>query len=211
MNNLITNFLESLTDSPLSSSESTMLYNSGKLLEILQDKELETLKFKPEELRAARLLSAEFGSLTSRFNNKIEGAFDQYNSLEINELKNFTGYLYLYVKQWALSVKALYYYRTSDFNSASNFTLECIALNEILIRKGLSTLVLRCAEQNRNIARIFIASKKYTQGYSLAGDILVYLLNGEPRKLLGTVFKDKIFGQQTNIYVKVTLMNILED
>lgn len=187
---LLNEILNSLSKFPINTSESKISYDLEKNLVIVRNNELNKFNFKEQDLIQANLISSEIASLSSAIHCNDRSAIKRYNQLEKKITKKFDGYLYIYVKQWGLSVKALYFYKNYDYKKAFNCTLECIALNELLIRKGITSLLFRCIEQNKNLSRIYIAMENYEDGLSLKGNALAYLLTGDPKNLFGSVFYD---------------------
>lgn len=191
-NILLDRLFEQCDDFPASSTESTMLYNYVKLMNILQEKEMAVFSDDPEAMNGVYDLTRLYGIIANDIVRK--GADDsiiaRYNDLEQTIERTLSGNLYIYAKQWGLSVKALYHYKLKHYEKAHDFTLECIALNEYLIREGVHTLLFRSAEQNRNLSRILFRSGDWERGSMLAHDLIDYLLNGEAGNLRGAIFKE---------------------
>ncbi|WP_293785069.1 hypothetical protein [uncultured Pedobacter sp.] len=175
---------------PASTNESTMVYNYNKLMNILQKKELFELIGNQDQIDAAHKLSAQFGDIA---HDIVRGGpkgltLDTYEALEKEIEDKLSGDPYIFSKQWGLSVKALYFYKKGDYKKAFDFSLECIILNEYLVREGLFTLLFRTAEQNKNIVRVFFRNGDWEKGASLAKDLLSYLFNGDKGGLYGKIF-----------------------
>ena len=108
-----------------------------------------------------------------------------------NELK---GYSYIYIKQSALSIKSLIYYKKGLFNEAINVTQECIVLNEFLVNKGIKTLNTRIYEQIKNISKI----------YHKIGD------HNKAIDIISNLFKHLYTGNKTSIENYTTIVNNIE-
>jgi hypothetical protein len=122
-------------------------------------------------------------------NNNINDTFKKYIKLEQEIESGFSGNQYIYVKQRALSVKALYYYKIKNFQKALVFTIECNALIEYLLHQGMYTLSTRCFEQNKNISRVYFRNNQIDLGNKTANSLMCYLFNGEYRTgLFGSIF-----------------------
>lgn len=126
--------------------------------------------------------------------NDLEDSFQKYLAIEQEIENSFLGNQYIYVKQRTLTVKALYYHKTQNFNKALLFTLEATALIEYLIEQGIYTLCTRCFEQNKNISRIYFASNQMGLGNKTANSLMHYLFNGEYHKgLFGNIFTNNFY------------------
>lgn len=180
---------------PASTTESTMLYDHNKLMVILQEKEvISRFNCTAEDLENVYKLTRKYGIIAGNVaRNKSESALQEYIEVEHIIEQELSRNLYIYAKQWGLSVKALYYYKINNFDKAFDFSIECIALNDYLIREGIHTLLFRSAEQNRNLSRVLFRSGDWMNGSLLAKDLLNYLLNGEAGTLYGSVFKDEAY------------------
>lgn len=189
---------------PSSLNESTMLYNFNKLLVILQEKELVGLVKDKDMISLAHNLSHKFNSISQKINRKSTGnaqILALYKKAQ-NEIENkLSGPLYIFATQWGLSVLALYYYKNGNYNNAINKSLECIILSEQLIRTGISTLLFRAAEQNKNIMRVLFRSSDWKIAANFAHDFLKYLFNGNCKLQNGKIFFEKKYWNQ-NVYVR---------
>jgi hypothetical protein len=173
---------------PASSEESTMLYDHYKLLEILQRKEMDRLLGDGSVTDRCLRISEQFGRLTPLFTRNAEGALGELSKVESIAGSELEGEAYDYAIQWGHSLKALYYYRKGDFEGAQALTLQCLSVNESLLNKGISCLLFRCLEQNRNISRICFRKGLKEDGAVLARAILDYMLSGNSGPLFGTIF-----------------------
>lgn len=184
---------------PPSTRESPMLYNYNKLMNILQKKEIFGLVQNQETIDKAHMLSGKFAGITRSIvtgSGSGEEPLAAYNDLELQIEESLTGSMYIFAKQWGLSVKALYHYKHKNYDKAFDYSLECVILNEYLIREGIFTLLFRSAEQNKNITRILFRSGNWEAGAASAKDLLNYLLNGEPGALHGEVFEEKRYWNE---------------
>jgi hypothetical protein len=182
---------------PEATPESPLLYNHVKLLRVLQRQEL--LRYTDEATANEALqLLVRYSESTSLLNQRrFEEALG--NAREVDELigEKFKGEVYLFAIQWGLSVKALYYHKQQSYDRAFAITLECVALNDYLVRAGFGTLLFRLLEQNVNLTRICSRTGAAERGANLFGDLLQYLLNGESGGLYGSVFADPQFWRAT--------------
>lgn len=127
-------------------------------------------------------------------NMNLDDSFKEYLAIEQEIESTFLGNQYVYLKQGALSVKALYYYQIKNFNKAFVFTVECNALIEYLLNQGMYTLSTRYFEQNKNISRIYFKSNQIELGNKTANSLLCYLFNGEYKEgLFGSVFNNNFY------------------
>lgn len=127
-------------------------------------------------------------------NTNLDDTFKKYLQIEEEIESSSLGNQYIYEKQRALSVKALYYHKIKNFNKAIVFTIECIALNEYLLKQGMYTLSTRCFEQNKNISRVYFKSNQIELGNKTAKNLLCYLFNGEHKEgLFGSVFNSNFY------------------
>ncbi|WP_160715001.1 hypothetical protein [Chitinophaga solisilvae] len=194
---LLDKLLAACSNFPPSTEESPMLYNFNKLMNILQKKEIAGIVSDPAIIAGAHQLSVKFGYITrSILTGEDPDPMRTYDALQAEIEQSLSGPMYIYAKQWGLSVKALYYYKQHNFEKALDYSLECVILNEYLIREGIFTLLFRAAEQNKNISRIFFRSGNWQAGATFAKDLLHYLLNGEPGQLYGTIFREKTFWNE---------------
>ncbi|PSL50297.1 hypothetical protein CLV51_1011641 [Chitinophaga niastensis] len=196
-NALLTKLLQECSEFPASTQQSTMLYNFNKLMNILQEKEIAPYADGQEAINGVYDLTRQYGVIAGKIvrSGASEDMLTAYNDLEQRIENQLSGNLYIYAKQWGLSVKALYYYKKKAYDKAFDFTIECIALNEYLIREGVFTLLFRSAEQNRNISRILFRKGDWQAGAALSRDLANYLLNGEPGNLYGKIFEGREFWE----------------
>ena len=186
------NLLEQCRHFPPSVNESTMLYHYAKLMMILQRKELAAIEKDADLIANAYTLSMQFTDVgKSILKNAGEQEIENYRLVEQAIERQLTGNMYIFAKQWGLSVKALYYHKIRNYKKAFDISLECIILNEYLIREGVFSLLFRAAEQVKNIVRVFFKSGDHGSGARLAYELLNYLFNGEPGLLYGTIFRDR--------------------
>lgn len=177
---------------PSSLSQSTMTYNYGRLTSILQKKEISLFTESPEIIEEVYRLTEQFGTIAHNIvKDKGNQTLDSYSELEKIIENTLSGNLYIYAKQWGLSVKALFYYKQKKYQKAIDYSLECIVLNEYLIREGVQTLLLRSAEQNRNISRTLFRRGDWQEGAALAKNLLEYLFNNKSKNLYGKIFHEE--------------------
>jgi len=189
---------------PPSLNESTMLYDYGKLAHILQEKELINLVKDNEMLELAHTLSRKFNPLTQQILQKSVSDTEflmLYQQIQHEIEKQLSGPLYIFATQWGYSVLALLFYKNGDYHNAINKSLECIILNEYLIRSGISTLMMRAAEQNKNVIRVLFKSDDWKNAGNYAHDFLMYLFNGRCELQNGQIFFEKKFWKK-NEYVR---------
>lgn len=189
---LLEQLLDCMSDFPDSSPESPLAYNYVKLMHILQRKE--ALAFADAAtVEEAIGLTVQYGRMSGLINQgKPEEALALVQQLDEVVEEKLSHEIYLYAKQWGLSVKALYYYRKKLYGRAFSLTLECIALNEYLVKiAGFGTLLYRCLDQHANLSRLHFSQGQREKGARLYGSILNYLLNGEATDLPGTLYTDQ--------------------
>lgn len=214
----LANFISAIPTFPNSSTGSNLQYNTGKLIKILQKKEVfEVCNIDDFQFEEVNRIDIELGTIVSDILKEVnlEQSLIQYLEIEKKIENSFSDNLYLYAKQGALSVKSLYYYKTKDFPKAMTFTLECTVLNDYLVQQGVYTLNLRCFEQNKNISRIYFRDHKDEDGYKLIFNLLNYLFNGNSTKLFGNIFNHKEYWLKLPIiretYAYELFMMITED
>jgi len=195
-------FASEIDSFPASLETSAITYNTGKLVKILQEKEvMEVCGIGKAEFDLINEIDFELGKVVVDIlkEGNLPQSIEDYNRLEQRIEESFAGNLYLYAKQVALSVKSLYFYKMKDFDKAIAITLECNALNDYLIQQGIFTLNLRCLEQNKNISRIHFRAEQSESGHTLLNHLLHYLLTGEDRGLYGNIFKLDTYYQKTPV------------
>jgi len=184
---------------PPSLNESTMLYDYGKLAQILQEKELDSLVKDKNMIELAHNLSRKFNPLTQKILQKSDSD-DQilllYQEVQHEIEKHLSGPLYIFATQWGYSILALLFYKNGDYDNAINKSLECIILNDYLIRSGISTLLMRAAEQNKNVIRVLFRSADWKTAGSFAHDFLMYLFNGNCKLQNGQIFFEKKYWKK---------------
>lgn len=192
-------FINAMPDFPDSLVNSTFEYDTGKLIKILQKKEVfEICKISESEFEAADSIDRELGKVVTDLlrETDLEQSLKDYLKLEKEIEENFSGNMYMYTKQGALSVKSLYYYKIKNFTKAITFTMECLVLDDYLVQKGIYTLNLRCFEQNKNISRIYFRDQQTELGYELIFNLINYLLNGINKNLFGNIFSHNQYWEK---------------
>ncbi|WP_294263970.1 hypothetical protein [uncultured Chryseobacterium sp.] len=195
-------FADAMSSFPASSFNSTFEYDTGKLIKILQKKEVfEICNTDEEQFDSIDRTDRELGKIVSDLlkETDLDQSLKEYLDIEKKIENSFSGNLYMYAKQGALSVKSLYYYKIKDFPKAANFTLECLVLNDYLVQQGIYTLNLRCFEQNKNISRIYFRNHQEDSGYQLIFNLINYLLNGVNENLFGNIFSQKEYWMKVPI------------
>ena len=189
---------------PPSLNESTMQYDYGKLSQILQDQELLELVDDKEMIELTHNLSRKFNPLTQQILQRSvsdKHILAVYLEIQREIEQKLTGPLYIFASQWGYSVLALLHYKNGDYQVAINKSLECIIMNEYLIRSGLSTLMMRASEQNKNIIRVLFRSTEWKEAAIYAHDFLSYLFNGKCSIQKGQIFFEREFWKK-NEYVR---------
>lgn len=199
LNRCLNRFLNEIENFTYSGDSSAIIYNTDKLSKVVKDKQLmDVCKIDQETLDIFYTIGSGLGKLVSQILLQVTpNMIKSYNAFEKEIENSFSGDFFLFAKQAALSVKSLYYYKIKDFKKATAITLECIALNEYLIQRGIHVLIHRCIEQNKNIARIYFRECQYEQGYILMRNIFSYLLNGNTKGLHGNLYKNKHYWEET--------------
>lgn len=146
----------------------------------------------------------------------LEDSFKKYLEIEQQIECTSSGNQYLYQKQRALSVKALYYHKIKNYDKAFVFTVECIAIIEYLLKQGMYTLSARCFEQNKNISKVFFKSNQTELGNKTVKKLLRYLFNGEYKDgLFGNIFSDSSFWNKNpdirESFAYETFLSVAED
>jgi hypothetical protein len=202
----IEEFLYLIPSFPKSIERSFFEEDEMKLFEALHEKELKEICGVDKE-DSARIdnIRKELTEIVKELLSKTTGlddSFKKYLAIEQEIENSFLGNQYIYVKQRTLTVKALYYHKTENFDKALLFTLEATALIEYLIKQGIYTLCTRCFEQNKNISRIYFASNQMKLGNKTAKSLMLYLFNGEYNEgLFGNIFKNNFYWSK-NPYVR---------
>src|SRR5689334_11972010 len=128
---LVAPFVNHLEEFPVPTEESTMLYNYNKLMMILQNREISAIEPDEAIVEHAHALATQFADITKRVMSKqtTDVQFNvDYDQLQRRIERELTGAMYLYARQWGLSVKALFYYKNSQFKKAIDLSLECIIM-----------------------------------------------------------------------------------
>ncbi len=199
---LFDQFLTDLPQFPVSSTTPTVQYDTGKLIKILQKKEvMDICGVQEAELDVVDAIDIELGKVVRDLvmGKDPQQAIDTYHKMEKRIENEVPDVLYLYSRQGALSVKSLYYYKIGEWQKAITITLECIALNDYLIQQGIHTLNLRVYEQNKNISRIHFRAGQFEEGHRLLNNLFDYMLNGNDKPLHGNVFKHPLYWQKVPI------------
>jgi hypothetical protein len=186
-------FIGEIEGFPASANVSISTYDTNKLVGILREKEvLSSCNATKEDWDQLNNIDISFGKVVKDLVKEVnlEASYKEYLELEKKIEDSVSGSLYIYAKQAALSVKALYFYKNGDFEKGITTTLECIVLNEYLVKTGIGTLNLRCFEQNKNISRILLRSGRKQEGYDLLFNLLNYLFNGVEKDLYGNLFRE---------------------
>ncbi|WP_142688158.1 hypothetical protein [Chitinophaga polysaccharea] len=191
--------LSEIESFPPSLEESTLPYDHNRLILMLREKEIyKVCDATKKDYELLNQYDKQFGKVVSNLVKGIEmeAAFEEYLAIEKQIEQEISGNLYIYARQMALSVKSLYYYKTKRYDIATAVTIECVAMNEYLVRQGLYTLVFRCLEQNKNISRILFRSGDEEAGNALLVRLFDYMLNGGDRDLYGVIFKEPAFFER---------------
>jgi len=194
-------FLQEVENFSRSEDSSTIPYDTNKLMKIIQNKQVvDVCNIDSDTMIVFEDIYHSLAQIVSHLLINVQpGLLVDYQKLEQQIEENFSGNFYLYVRQTALSVKALYYYKIREYKKAFSITLECIALNEHLVHKGIHTLIHRCSEQNKNIALIHFREGDDESGYRLLRILFTYLLNGNDMGLLGNVFNNKLYWEKSPV------------
>lgn len=201
-NDLIS-FGSELVHFPASNKEHPHNLDLGKLSTILRDKEInQVCNPSVKEIEQFYELDNKFGVIVKDmvFERHLEKSLREYEELDKSIETNFTGKYYLFVKQWAYSLKALYFYKTNDFEKAKALTIESIALVDYLMHSGTYNLNTRCFELIKNVAKVYLKENKQEEGYEIIRNLLDYIFNGNYHSnLIATFTKHKVFFEETPI------------
>lgn len=165
----------------ISDSANTIVYDNGALVRIIRNKELkEVCKVTSESIETFEGIYSELGKMVSAIIKSAHSStLNAYLEIESRINSSFSGLFHLYAKQTALSVKALLFYKLGCHAEALAATHECIALNDILVQNGMHSLLYRCMEQNKNIARIYQKQGMKSLSEALLKTIFNFLFNGQ--------------------------------
>jgi len=133
---------------------------------------------------------SNLNKLVGVMNNNVKEGIKWYRAFERVIRLDFEGLEYLYLKQWAISVEALYYYKIKKNRLAFSLTLECISLNEMLIKEGIPSLLFRSIEQNKNISKILFKKGEKQNAFRLKRSLLEYFVDGHSENLYGQALYD---------------------
>jgi len=229
MNNINQNinlfsFGKEMKNFPASLKEHSHNINLNKLSSILRDKEIKEV-CNPTDIEVELFydLDTKFGVLVKDmvFERHLEKSLKEYEELEKTIEITFKGNYYLFVKQWAYSLKALYYYKVNDFSKALALTIESIALVDFLIHSGTVNLNTRCFELIKNVAKVYIKERKNETGFDIIRNLLDYIFNGNYHdNLVATFPKYNFFFEETpilredyglNIFIEITENSIFSN
>ena len=215
---LIDQFLLDLDKIPISTEGSPIKYNTAKLIDILRVKEIEEIcNGSPEEFKLVNDIDIEYGAVVRDIVHEkdLEKSIDEYHALERKLEKTIPEDLYVYSRQAALSVKALYYYKAKQWDKTIAITKECIALNDYLVQQGMHTLNLRVFEQNKNISRTYFRAGRVEEGYALLFNLFNYTFNGVSEGLFGNMFNLPEYWKHATVvretYTYEMFLMIVED
>lgn len=171
-----------------------------ELLDEIQHQELNEL-FKDSALvQEIQELTFKLRSLALLMNNNVKEGIKWYRIFEREIKADFEEFGYLYTKQYSISLEALYYYKIRKYRQAFSLTLECISLNEILIKAGITSLIFRSIEQNKNIGKILLKKGDCKKAFEQKQGLLKYFLHGNGDSLYGYAFKEKkLWDKYTDI------------
>jgi hypothetical protein len=194
----IKDFLYLIPSFPKSIDTPLLEEDKNKLLMTLHQKELmEVCGISKEKIANCDNILEKLVKIVNELlsaNENLNDSFKKYLEIEQEIEGSFSGNQYIYAKQRALSVKALYYHKIKNFDKAFVFTLECVALVEYLLKQGMYTLNTRYFEQNKNISRIYFKNNQLELGNKTAKSLMCYLFNGEQKEgLFGNIYKDNLY------------------
>lgn len=177
---------------PASSERPSLPYNYYMLQSMVQKKEMAPFCTIEDYHRSMEFVR-KFEEITTLVRTDRDAAIRCYQDTEQAVEKELSGLLYLFTRQWGLSVSALYYYKEMNYRRAIAQTFEGIALSEYLVKAGVHTLLFRTAEVHRNLYKLFFKTGEWDKGAELAADVLTYLLNGESKGLYGSIFTERTY------------------
>jgi|GEM_PF-1678610 len=202
-NEKIEQFLYLIPSFPKSIDSPFFEEDKEKIFMALHEKELkEICGINKEDITSADHILKKLTEIAKELmskNTNLDDSFKKYLDIEQEIESSFLGNHYIYVKQRALSVKALYYYKIDNFNKAIVFTIECNALIEYLLNQGMYTLSTRCFEQNKNISRVYFKSNQIELGNKTANSLLCYLFKGEHKEgLFGSIYNNNFYWSKNS-------------
>lgn len=183
----------SMKNYPNSSKGSFLKYNIKILFETLSKKEEKELMPDDKLRKKTLVISANYGNLAGKIGNvtrNMNAIYKAMENLDNEILENLDGIYKLYVIQWGLSVKALWYFINNEFDKAIKLTQECIEIIDELITKGMYCLIFRNVEQNKNLAFVLKRIGQVKSSNIINGDILKYYFSGRTKFLTGSSFQD---------------------
>ena len=184
---------------PKSSTDSTVEYDTGKLIKIIREKEIkEVLNVSEEDFAIADQIDIGLGDVVRDlvFEKDLEKSMEECHAFNRRIEDETIGDLYIFSRQGILSVRSLYEYKKQNWQKAIDYTVECITLNDYLVEKGVHSLNLRIFEQNKNISRVLMRAGRFEEGYTLVHNLLDYLLAGKNQGLYGSIFNHPEFWNQ---------------
>ena len=188
---LINSIERGITNVPKSNTNAIRTYNHIKLTHVLIKKALSAFA---DKSAVEEVLNLSYQcDLIVKLVHKNERAKALMRIEEINMIieNEFSEELYLYAKQELLSAKALHCYKTKKLDMAHKLSLEGVAINEYLVRRGCFVLIHRCTELNVNLSKVLVKKGRYEEGVKIHGGVLGYLADGKVDDLHGTIFNEK--------------------
>ncbi len=196
MNATLTQQLDKLLDLwehfPASKSAPQPAHDDGKVWVLFVEKEIQQLMLPSVFERAMAIRLYYFDSVQWMKEGDLVRALALIEEGDRQALALSDTLAYLFVKQFQLSARALYFHKQGQFEAAFSLTLECIAINEYLIRQGCPSMMFRCLEQNINVSRIYAKQGLYQEEQRLLKSLSGFLLENNATGVWGTMYTETL-------------------
>ncbi|KAB7727303.1 hypothetical protein F5984_21995 [Rudanella paleaurantiibacter] len=169
------------------------VHDDRKLWTLFVDKEMTALMPADEYSRAKAVTTYFFRAVDQLKTRQMEsvGALLRQG---VEALQTLTHpYAHLYARQFQLSADALYAYKEGRYDLAFAQTVECVGLNDYLVRLGCPSMLFRSLEQNINLCLVYSRQGNVAAERRMLNGLIRYLLLGETDSaLFGTAFADSV-------------------
>jgi cellobiose-specific phosphotransferase system component IIA len=179
-------------------------YDDGKLWMLFVEKEIRQLISQPDYEQAGEAAGYFFQAVSLLKNRQFADAEAQISEGNRRVLRLNHPHAYLYARQFQLSAEALVQHKRQNYAGAFSQTLECIALNEHLVRLGCPSMVFRCLEQNINLSRIYGRRGEVAAERRIVNGLLRYLLFNDADAIWGTTYPKTYDPAQANYLTYVS-------
>ncbi|WP_019991136.1 hypothetical protein [Rudanella lutea] len=166
-------------------------HDDRKLWTLFVDKEMAALMPPDEYSRAKEVTTYFFRAVDLLKTRQMHdaGALLRQGAEGLQTLTH--PYAHLYARQFQLSADALYAYKEGRYDLAFAQTVECVSLNDYLVRLGCPSMLFRSLEQNINLCLVYSRQGDVAAERRVLNGLIRYLLLGETESsLFGTAFTD---------------------